>query len=56
MGMIVAAALFLYLLGDAVSWLVGVACVLWYLQDKHADLYAELLRRREKRAKEKRGP
>lgn len=54
--MIVALVVFFYLLGDAVSWIVGVACVMWYLQDKHADLYAELMRRRAKHGKEKRAP
>lgn len=54
--MIVALVVFFYLLGDFTAWVVGVACVMWYLQDKHPDLYAELMRRREKRAKEKRSP
>ena len=51
--MLVALVLFFYLLGDITSWFVGAACVIWYLQDKHPDLHAELLRRRAKHGKEK---
>lgn len=44
---------FILFLGNAVAWFVGVFCVIWYLQDKHPDLHAELLRRRAKHGKEK---
>lgn len=54
--MIVALVVFFYLLGGFAAWVIGVGCVMMYLQDKHADLCAELMRRREKRAKEKRSP